>query len=168
MIYSQLHTKPFKCDECDASFGRKSNLIGHQRFPFHFQLFSKFHLCWIPGSTAASDLSYVTSVVAAFQSSQVFSPTRSKVILREANHGSVTSVSTDLSARVSWRFTDGWVLHILFDKEKRQKNARFHRTLPLIECSLYFYFANNIKMILIINALWIMMRRSFAASIHVK
>ena len=29
---SQLHTKPFKCTECDAGFGRKSNLIGHQRF----------------------------------------------------------------------------------------------------------------------------------------
>jgi len=30
-VHEQLHTKPFKCDSCDASFGRKSNLIGHQR-----------------------------------------------------------------------------------------------------------------------------------------
>jgi len=30
-VHEQLHTKPFKCTECDASFGRKSNLIGHQR-----------------------------------------------------------------------------------------------------------------------------------------
>jgi len=30
-VHEQLHTKPFKCNECDASFGRKSNLVGHQR-----------------------------------------------------------------------------------------------------------------------------------------
>lgn len=30
-VHEQLHTKPFKCTECDASFGRKSNLVGHQR-----------------------------------------------------------------------------------------------------------------------------------------
>ena len=37
-VHEQLHTKPFKCTECDASFGRKSNLVGHQRlanFMFH-------------------------------------------------------------------------------------------------------------------------------------
>jgi len=30
-VHEQLHTKPFKCDSCESSFGRKSNLIGHQR-----------------------------------------------------------------------------------------------------------------------------------------
>jgi KRAB domain-containing zinc finger protein len=26
-----FHTKPHKCAECDAAFGRRSNLIGHMR-----------------------------------------------------------------------------------------------------------------------------------------
>ena len=30
-VHEDTHSKPFKCDECDASFGRKSNLIGHKR-----------------------------------------------------------------------------------------------------------------------------------------
>ena len=29
--HEDTHTRPFKCDECDATFGRKSNLIGHMR-----------------------------------------------------------------------------------------------------------------------------------------
>ena len=29
--HEDTHSRPFKCDECDASFGRKSNLIGHMR-----------------------------------------------------------------------------------------------------------------------------------------
>ena len=30
-VHEDTHSRPFKCDECDASFGRKSNLIGHKR-----------------------------------------------------------------------------------------------------------------------------------------
>ena len=29
--HEQTHTRPFKCDQCGASFGRKSNLDGHMR-----------------------------------------------------------------------------------------------------------------------------------------
>ena len=29
--HEDTHSRPYKCDECDASFGRKSNLIGHMR-----------------------------------------------------------------------------------------------------------------------------------------
>ena len=29
--HEDTHLRPFKCDECDATFGRKSNLIGHMR-----------------------------------------------------------------------------------------------------------------------------------------
>ena len=30
-VHEETHSKPHKCEECDATFGRKSNLIGHMR-----------------------------------------------------------------------------------------------------------------------------------------
>ena len=30
-VHEELHTKPYKCTECPAAFGRKSNLTGHLR-----------------------------------------------------------------------------------------------------------------------------------------
>ena len=30
-VHEEVHSKPYKCDQCEASFGRKSNLIGHLR-----------------------------------------------------------------------------------------------------------------------------------------
>ena len=30
--HEKTHSKPFKCDQCDMSFGRKSNLDGHMRY----------------------------------------------------------------------------------------------------------------------------------------
>ena len=65
------------------------------------------HILPFAGFTGVNDLSFVTCVVADFQSSPVFWLTRSRVILREANPGSVTSASTDLSAKVNWRSTEG-------------------------------------------------------------
>ena len=30
-LHEEIHSKPYKCDQCDASFARKSNLLGHMR-----------------------------------------------------------------------------------------------------------------------------------------
>ena len=30
-LHRLTHVRPFKCDQCDSAFGRKSNLIAHER-----------------------------------------------------------------------------------------------------------------------------------------